>query len=54
LSLRGQQRAAYLDTLLANIPLHAVLSTPYRRNRQTAAPIARRHGLPVRTCDPGF
>ncbi len=52
LSLRGQQRAAYLDTLLANIPLDAVLSTPYRRNRQTAAPIARRHGLPVRTYDP--
>jgi len=48
----GIRRAAYLDTLLANIPLHAVLSTPYRRNRQTAAPIARRHGLPVRTYDP--
>ncbi|GAA4861554.1 phosphoglycerate mutase family protein [Luteimonas vadosa] len=47
----GRQRAAALAASLADEPVVAVYSTDYRRTRQTAAPVAARHGLEVRPYD---
>jgi phosphohistidine phosphatase SixA len=41
----GVARAAALDSLLADAKVTAILVTPYRRNRETAALVARRHGI---------
>jgi broad specificity phosphatase PhoE len=43
----GRERAALLSSMLREVELSAVYSTKYKRNRQTAAPTARRHGLAV-------
>ncbi|RPE81172.1 SixA phosphatase family protein [Vulcaniibacterium tengchongense] len=43
----GHARAARLARWLERAPLRAVYATDYRRTRQTAAPAAQRHRLPV-------
>ena len=43
----GRERAALLPSMLGNIEPSAVYATKYRRNQQTAAPTAKRHGLAV-------
>jgi phosphohistidine phosphatase SixA len=45
LSPAGVARAAALDSALADAKVSAVLLTPYLRNSETAAPVARRFGL---------
>lgn len=45
LSPAGIARAAALDSALAGTKLTAIIVTPYRRNVETAAPLARRFGL---------
>jgi phosphohistidine phosphatase SixA len=47
LSAAGHARAEALAGRLAGVPLAAVYATPYRRTQQTAAPVARQHGLEV-------
>lgn len=44
----GRARARALARTLAEVPLTTVYSTDYRRTRETAAPVARQHGLEVR------
>jgi phosphohistidine phosphatase SixA len=48
----GRRRALALADQLADAGITAVLSSPYARTRQTAAPIAARLGLEVETYDP--
>ncbi len=43
----GQARAQALAQQLSQIQLSLVISSPYRRTRQTAQPTAERHGLSV-------
>lgn len=43
----GRAEAAALAEACAGLPLAAVVSSPMERCRETAAPIAARHGLPV-------
>ena len=43
----GRAQAARLAEMLAAVPLAAVVSSPLARCRQTAAPIAKAHGLRV-------
>jgi len=43
----GHARAEALAASLADSPVVAVYATPLRRARETAAPTARTHGLPV-------
>lgn len=45
LSAIGQARAAALDSALAGAKVMAIIVTPYHRTRETAAIVARRHGL---------
>jgi broad specificity phosphatase PhoE len=45
LSPAGQVRAAALDSALADAKVSAILVTPYLRNNETAAPVAKRFGL---------
>lgn len=45
LTAAGVARAAALDSALADAKVTAILVTPYRRNTETAAPIASRFGL---------
>ena len=49
----GLERAERLATGLRGARLDAIYSSPYRRTRQTAAPVAREHGLPVLEYAPG-
>ena len=49
----GRSRAAALATALAGAPIIAVYATRYHRTRQTAAPTARTHGLPITAYDAG-
>ncbi len=51
LSEAGRQRASALADRLSGEPLQAVYATPYRRTRQTAAPAAELHELPVNDYD---
>lgn len=44
----GRVRARALARTLADVPLTSVFSTDYRRTRETAAPVARDHGLEIR------
>lgn len=48
----GHQRATRLAASLADDPVVAVYASGYRRTRETAAPTARGHGLPVVDYDP--
>jgi probable phosphomutase (TIGR03848 family) len=45
----GQAQAERLAQRLADLPIAAVYASPLERTRETARPIARRHGLRVRT-----
>ncbi len=45
LTVAGVARAAALDSMLADAKVTAILVTPYRRNRETAAVVAARHGV---------
>lgn len=47
----GHARAAAIAATLAGAPVVAVYSTAYARTRETAAPIAALHGLPVTPYD---
>jgi len=49
----GRSRAAALASALADAPITAVYATQFHRTRQTAAPTARAHGLPITVYDPG-
>ncbi|WP_461099642.1 SixA phosphatase family protein [Spirosoma luteolum] len=49
LSAAGQARAVALADLMASHRISRILTTPYRRTRQTAEPLARRLGLPIET-----
>ncbi|MGI8560009.1 MAG: SixA phosphatase family protein [Luteimonas sp.] len=51
LTAAGRHRAAALATQLADAPVVAVYGTGFQRTQQTAAPVAARHGLVVRTYD---
>lgn len=51
LNARGRAEAAALASALTGLPLAAVVSSPLERTRETAAPIAERHALPVATDD---
>ncbi len=48
LSSLGRQQAEALANHLKAIPLDAIYSSPYRRARETAEPLARAHALEVR------
>jgi broad specificity phosphatase PhoE len=48
LTALGRRQAVELAERLASIPLDAVYSSDLRRARETAEPVARRHGLEVR------
>lgn len=50
----GQDRARALADVLADVPLTAIYSTPTRRTRETAAPIAAAKALEVRYYDAGL
>lgn len=45
LTAAGVARAAALDSMLADTKVTAILVTPFRRNRETAAVVAARHGI---------
>ncbi|MDX2262778.1 MAG: histidine phosphatase family protein [Gemmatimonadales bacterium] len=45
LSPAGVARAAAIDSAVADAKVTAILVTPYLRNSETAAPVARRFGL---------
>lgn len=47
LSLQGRQQAQGVTEALAGTPVRLLLSSPYRRCRQTLAPLATRTGLQV-------
>lgn len=49
LSERGRAQAEALVRRLEGVPIDAVYSSPLERCRETAAPLARARGLPVRT-----
>lgn len=52
LTAAGEARAQRLATLLADEPLDAIYSSPTRRTRQTAAPVAHAKGLTIVDYDP--
>ncbi|MCC6586259.1 MAG: histidine phosphatase family protein [Bryobacterales bacterium] len=51
LSSTGEAQAARLAETLANRPLHAILSSPLERAKQTALAVGRQRGLGVLECD---
>lgn len=51
LSNEGKERARALNRYLKREKISAVFSTSYKRTMQTAAPVARRNGIPVRIYD---
>jgi len=51
LSAYGRTQAVLVAATLAAAPLRAIYSSPLSRAHDTAAAIAARHGLPVRTLD---
>jgi probable phosphomutase (TIGR03848 family) len=48
LDARGELQAAAAARRLADLPVAAVYSSPLERTRETAAPVARSHGVRVR------
>jgi broad specificity phosphatase PhoE len=51
LAREGHEQARKLAAWLADDPLDAVWSSPLRRARETAAPVAEAHGVPVQVDD---
>ena len=51
LSLRGRQQSEGLISSLAGVPVRRLLSSPYRRCRQTLKPLASTTGLSVQVSD---
>ena len=51
LNAAGQAQAAQLAERLAQAPIAALYSSPLERARETAAPLAERLGLEIRTCE---
>ncbi|MEO6281002.1 histidine phosphatase family protein [Roseateles sp.] len=47
----GEQRAAALAEALAGLRVNAILTTQYRRTRDTAAPLAKAMGIKPQTID---
>ncbi len=45
LSAAGYARAFALDSALIDAPVSAIIVTPYKRNTETAAAVAKRHGI---------
>lgn len=52
LSEAGKQRAQRLAEVLKEIKVDAIYSTPYKRTRNTVAPLAEVKGLSIVTYDP--
>ncbi len=52
LSAAGRARAAALDSLLAGDSVTAIYVTPYQRTAETAALVAKRHGVTPIALDP--
>lgn len=52
LSEAGKQRAQQLAQVLKEIHVDAIYSTPYKRTRNTVAPLAKAKGLSIITYDP--
>lgn len=52
LSQEGRQRAQRLALLLKDVPVGALYSTPYKRTRETLAPVAAAKQLPVNSYEP--
>lgn len=53
LTAQGQARARVIATILSRTGITGVFSTPTRRTRETAQPLAQRIGLEVQLYDPG-
>ena len=51
LNAEGKERARALNQFLKKEKIAAVFSTEYKRTMQTAAPVAQRNGIPVKTYD---
>ncbi|MGQ0826607.1 MAG: histidine phosphatase family protein [Actinomycetota bacterium] len=51
LTAHGRDQAERVAAWLATEPIDTVLSSPQRRAIETAAPIARAHGLPIEVVD---
>ncbi len=49
LNARGRAQAEALALALADVPFVAIYTSPLERARETAAPLARRHGLRLRS-----
>ena len=47
LSADGKARAEELRRTLAEVPVHAIYSTPYQRTRQTVTPLAAEKGIAI-------
>lgn len=52
LSEAGKQRAQHLAQVLKEIKVDAIYSTPYKRTRNTVAPLAEAKGVSVLNYDP--
>lgn len=52
LTIEGAANARHLADMLADKGIVAIYSTPTNRTMQTAAPLAARLGIPVRSYDP--
>lgn len=51
LSPEGKDRAEALNNFLAKEKVSAIYSTKYKRTSQTAAPLAQRNNIPIKTYD---
>jgi phosphohistidine phosphatase SixA len=53
LAAAGERRARDLDRTLTGVRVAALISTPYRRTRETLRPLSERTGLPITETAPG-